>query len=249
MKEVEGRNEQFINIAKLKEEYMNSQNPIISIDVKKKEVIGDFYRDGQIYTTEAIEVYDHDFSTFASGKVIPHGIYDLKRNEGYICLGISNDTSEFACDSIEDWWRDHGKANYPNADSILILCDGGGSNSSRHFIFKYDLQRLVNRLKIEIRIAHYPPYTSKYNPIERKLFCHISNSWKGMIFASMGLVKELTEKTKTSKGLKVFATISSKIYETKRKASEEFMENLPIIFDDFWGKWNYKAVPNREVNI
>ncbi|HVI40890.1 MAG TPA: hypothetical protein VM577_09540 [Anaerovoracaceae bacterium] len=108
---------------------------------------------------------------------------------------------------------------------------------------------LANDLNIELKIAHYPPYTSKYNPIERKLFCHISNSWKGMVFTSVELVKELTEKTKTSKGLKVFARISSKIYETKRKASDKFKENLPIIFDEFLGKWNYKAVPNEEVII
>ena len=247
MKEVENRNEQFVNIAKLKEEYMNSENPIISIDVKKKEDIGNFYRDGQIYTAEAIEVYDHDFSSFATGKIVPHGIYDLKRNEGYVCLGTSNDTSEFACDNIEDWWKEYGKINYPNARSILVLCDGGGSNSSRTYIFKLDLQKLANKLNIEFKIAHYPPYTSKYNPIERKLFCHISTAWKGMIFTSVELVKELTEKAKTSKGLKVFASISSKTYETKRKVSEEFKENLPIVFDEFLGKWNYKAVPNREV--
>ena len=144
MKDCKDRNEQFEKINELKDEYSKSENPIISIDVKKKEFIGNFYRDGKVYCNQTVKVYDHDFNSFAEGVVIPHGIYDLKRNEGYITLGTSKDTSEFCCDCIKYWWENYGKKNYPNANSILITADGGGSNSSRHYIFKEDLQKLVH---------------------------------------------------------------------------------------------------------
>lgn len=221
-------------------------NPIISIDVKKKEEIGRFYRDGQCYCSEAVEVYDHDFKSFSEGVVIPHGIYDLRMNVGYITLGNSKDTSEFCCECIRDWWINHGQINYPNADSILALADGGGSNSSRHYIFKEDLQKLVNEIGIEVRIAHYPPYTSKYNPIEHRLFCHVTRACEGVVFESMELVQELVAKTSTKKGLKVFAALKDKIYKTGRKVSEGFKDGMTIIFDDILSKWNYTVVPYRQ---
>jgi len=175
--------------------------------------------------------------------VIPHGIYDVKRNEGYITFGTSKDTSEFCCECIKDWWMNHGRYNYPSADSILALADGGGSNSSRHYIFKEDLQKLVNEIGIEIRMAHYPLYTSKYNPIEHRLFCHVTSACRGAVFSSVEVVKSLVDKTSTSTGLKVFTTVKNKVYATARKASESFMENMSIIFDDYLGKWNYRAIP------
>jgi Rhodopirellula transposase DDE domain len=157
-------------------------------------------------------------------------------------LGTSKDTSEFCCDCIRDWWENCGKENYPGANSILTLADGGGSNSSRH-IFKEDLQRLVDEIGIEIRMAHYPSYASKYNPIKHRLFCHITNACKGAIFSSFDVVKSLVDKASTSKGLKVFSTIKDKVYATARKVSEGFKQNMKIVFDDYLGKWNYKAVP------
>jgi hypothetical protein len=175
--------------------------------------------------------------------VIPYGIYDLKCNEGYIILGMSKDTSEFCCDCIKEWWENYGKLHYLEANSILALADCGGSNSCRHYIFKEDLQRLVDEIGIEIRIAHYPPYTSKYNPIEHKLFCHITNACKGAVFNSFDVIKKLVDKTSTSKGLRVFSTIKDKVYARARKASENFKKNMPIVFDDYLGKWNYKAIP------
>ena len=242
MKETENRNEQFERIYELRAEYENTVNPIISIDVKKKEEIGNFYRDGQCYGTEAVEVYDHDFKSFSEGVVIPHGIYDVRMNVGYITLGNSKDTSEFCCECIKDWWVNHGQTNYPNATSILALADGGGSNSSRHYIFKEDLQKLVNEIGVEIRMAHYPPYTSKYNPIEHRLFCHVTRACEGVVFSNIEVVQGLVADTTTSKGLKVFATIKDKIFETGRKVAEGFKENMSIIFDDFLGQWNYRAV-------
>jgi len=186
---------------------------------------------------------DHDFNSFADGVVVPHGIYDVKRNEGYITLGISKDTSEFCCECIKDWWVNYGKNNYPLGDSILALADGGGSNSSRHYIFKEDLQKLAHEIGIEIRMAHYPPYTSKYNPIEHRLFCHVTKACKGTVFSNVEVVKSLVDKTSTSTGLKVFSSIKNKVYATARKVSESFKENMSIVFDDYLGKWNYTAIP------
>lgn len=205
--------------------------------------MGNFYWNGKLYRKEAVKVYNHDFNTFSDGVVIPHGLYDVKRNEGYITLGISKDTSEFCCECIKDWWMNHGRYNYPSANSILALADGGGSNSSRHYIFKEDLQKLVDEIGIEIRMAHYPPYTSKYNPIEHRLFCHVTSACKGVVFSSVYVVKSLVDRTSTSTGLKVFTSIKDKVYATARKASEAFKENMPIVFDDYLGKWNYKAIP------
>jgi len=244
---VKKKQEQFKKINSLKTEYLESNNnPVISIDTKKKEFIGDLYRKGTLYTTEPYSVLDHDFPSYAEDKIIPHGIYDLKRNETYLTIGTSKDTTEFACDNIKDWWENAGSKHYPNATSILILADGGGSNSSRCHIFKQDLQDLVNEIGVEIRVAHYPPYCSKHNPIEHRVFCHISRAWSGVIFNSIEVVKELAEKVKTSTGLRVIARISNKIYETKRKVTEKFKENMPIIKDDYLGNWNYRAVPENQ---
>ena len=244
MKTVEDRDAQFENIAKLKAEYEAAGNPVISFDTKKKELLGNYYRPGHLYTRQEVHAYDHDFNSFADGVVIPHGIYDVCQNRGYINLGISKDTSEFACDSLRNWWYHEGQYLYPQATSILGLCDGGGSNSSRHYIFKEDLQKLVDEIEVEIRIAHYPPYTSKYNPIEHRLYPHVTRVCQGVVFKGVELVKELMEKTKTIKGLTVTVNIIDKVYQTGRKATADFRENITIKFDKFLPKWNYTAVPN-----
>ncbi len=243
LKEVEFRDEQFIKIANLKEEYTSTGNPIISIDTKKKESIGNFFREGQRYCTETQFVFDHDFNSLADGILIPYGIYDYNMNLGYMYLGMSKDTSEFSCDNIKKWWEKYGKFNYQESTSILILCDGGGSNNSRHYLFKEDLQKLSNAINMEIRIAHYPPYTSKYNPIEHKLFCFISKSWAGVVFDNLEKIKTLIEKTTTKKGLKVEVEFVNEIYETGRKVEENFKENMSVIFDKHLPKWNYKVIP------
>jgi hypothetical protein len=237
------RNEQFENLARITAEYELQGNPIVSMDTKKKEFIGNLYRAGSLYTTEAITTFDHDFWSLAEGKVVPHGIYDLQHNRGYLNLGTSKDTSEFACESIKLWWVNYGKIIYPQANSILIKCDGGGSNNSNHHIFKSDLQKLVDELGIEIRIAHYPPYTSKYNPIEHRLFPHVTRACQGVIFTSVELVKKLMAKTHTKTGLSVVVNVSDKIYETGRKVAKGFKETMKIIFDEYLPKWNYRAVP------
>lgn len=223
--------------------YKVSGNPVVSVDTKKKELIGNLFRKGRIYTKETVEVFDHDFPSLAEGVAIPHAIYDIALNEGYVSIGTSRDTSEFSCDSIHYWWDHFGKVYYPDADSILMLMDGGGSNSSRHYIFKQDLQALADEIGIEIRIAHFPPHTSKWNPIEHRLFPHITRSLQGMVLTSHELAKELIEKTTTQSGLKVFSSIFNRVYETGRKVAAGFKESMRIVFDDDLAQWNYVAVP------
>ncbi len=245
LKNSENRDEQFKNINTLMEEYKKQNNPIISVDTKKKETIGTFYRDGRCYCNEALKVYDHDFKSFGDGTITPHGIYDVQKNIGYMTLSESKDTSEFACDCIENWWENYGKENYSNATSILVLCDGGGSNSSRSLLFKADLQILANKIGIEIRIAHYPPYTSKHNPIEHRLFPHVTRAISGVLINSIDTMATKIKGTTTSKGLKVFVSICKTIYETGRKVALDFVENCSVIYDSFLGKWNYKVVPQN----
>jgi len=242
---IPNRDEQFKNIDKLKAEYTKNNNPVISMDVKKKEMIGNLYREGKLYTQEVIKVKDHDFPSYAEGKIVPHGLYDVNLNKGYMTLGTSGDTSEFACESIRKWWIDYGKIEYPNSKEILILCDGGGSNSSRHYIFKEDLQKLSNELKIKLRIAHYPPYTSKYNPIEHRLFPHITKACQGVIFKNIEVVNKLMASTTTTKGLTVISSILDKTFEIGRKVADGFKENMTIKFDTFLPDWNYVAVPTE----
>lgn len=190
-----------------------------------------------------IRVYDHDFQSLSQGDALLYGIYDVLKNKGFINIGTSKDTSEFVCDSIRFWWEHYGQYEYPRANSILALADGGGSNSSRHYIFKEDLQKLVDDIQIEIRMAHYPPYTSKWNPIEHRMFPHVTNAMKGVILKSHEMVEELIQKTQTKTGLSIRTHITRKKYQTQRKVEEGFKENMRIFFDDYLPKWNYTAVP------
>ncbi len=247
-RDIKDRNAQCEKIARLTAEYEAVGNPMVSLDTKKKEQIGNLYRDGHLYTREDLVTYDHDFPRYAEGVIIPHCCYDWRLNIGSIQLGTSHDTSEFACDSFRHWWTTHGRHHYPNATSILVLCDGGGSNSSRHYIFKQDLQALADELEIKIRIAHYPPYCSKYNPIEHRFFPHVTRACQGGIFTSVALVKELMERTSTTTGLKAVVHILDKVYETGRKVAEGFKESMEIVFDEFLPRWNYRAIPRSQAH-
>jgi hypothetical protein len=188
---------------------------------------------------------DHDFPSVAEGVIIPHGVYDVKRNHGHINLGVSHDTSQFACDSIFRWWQRHGQLHYPSATSVLLLCDGGGSNAANRYVFKAALQDLANRMGLELRIAHYPPYESKYNPIEHRLFPHVTRACQGVIFVSVDLVKNLMEKTTTKTGLRVTVDILAADYPTGVKAPVDFKETMALVFDELLPKWNYRALPQR----
>ncbi len=237
------RNAQFENIARLKKQYLAAGLPVISMDTKRKELLGDFYRDGGIDTQEMIVVNDHDFGSAGSGTVIPHGLYDVGRNKGYVHLNTSHDTSELACDSLATWWDRYGRVDYPEAKKLLLLCDGGGSNSATRYVFKEELQKLANRLGIEIRVAHYPPYCSKYNPIEHRLFPHVTRACRGVIFRALETVRYYMSKTETSTGLTINVEILEKVYETGRKCAAGFKKTMKIVFDALLPKWNYRAVP------
>lgn len=213
---------------------------------QKKEFIGKLYRAGHLYTQAApVEVFDHDWPSLAEGIAIPHGIYDLSLNRGYIQLGNSHDTSAFACDSLQYWWDHHGSSQYPQATSVLLLCDAGGSNNARHYLFKQDIQQLANTIGLEIRVAHYPPYTSKYNPIEHRLFPHLTRACQGVIFESIEQVGEFMAKAKTKTGLRVWTTLLDKVYPTGRKVEKTFRETMKIAFDKHLPQWNYTAKPQN----
>ncbi len=239
------RNAQFEKIARLKKEYLSKGEPVISIDTKKKELIGNFARDGHTHTQAPVDASDHDFPSAAEGKLIPHGLYDLARNEGYIHLNTSCDTSEFCCDSIEHWWRQHGIKNYPKSRRLLLLCDGGGSNASNRHVFKEALQKLADSLGLEIRIAHYPPYCSKHNPIEHRLFAHVTRACQGVIFHTVEIAQKFIAMTKTTKGLKVTVEILKGIYAHGKKVADDFKQTMRIVFDEDLRHWNYRAIPAK----
>lgn len=243
MRQHKDRDQQFGILNAYKQAFLNSLNPIISIDTKKKEILGLFYRKGRLFTAQGREVFDHDFPSFSKDTVIPHGIYDLKRNRGYVNLGTSHDTSEFACDSIFQWWTAEGRDAHRQADELLLLCDGGGSNSASQYLFKEDLQRLVNCMAIPIRVAHYPPYCSKYNPIEHRVFPHVTRACQGIILECVEQVKYYMSKATTQTGLKVVVNVLDKVYETGRKVAEGFRENMKLVFDAVLPKFNYKVIP------
>ena len=237
------RNSQFENIARLKQEYLHAGQPVISIDTKKKELLGIFYRAGVTDAEQPLIVNDHDFASQGSGTLIPHGIYDVAKNHGSLHLNTSHDTTALACDSIELWWREQGRHDDPLATKLLVLCDGGGSNSASKYLFKEDLQALANRLGLEIRVAHFPPYCSKYNPIEHRLFPHVTRACQGVPLETVATAKHDMEKTETSTGLSVVVRLLEKVYEIGRQYAAHFKDNMTIVFDELSPKWNYTAVP------
>lgn len=248
-KTVENRNVQFEKIKTLKTTFLDAGMPVFSIDTKAKEVLGDFYRKGSYYSDRQRLVNDHDFKNHAK-VVIPHGIYDIRDNFGYLTLGQSKDTSAFVCDNILSYWKSDLQWKYPTQEWMLILCDGGGSNNSRHYIVKQDFYKLAQALDMNIVIAHYPPYCSKWNPIEHRLFCHVHHAWDGAVFKNIQVVQELTEMTSTKTGLAVKARINTKSYQTQRIVNDNFKNNIQdfVHFDDELPQWNYSFLKqNREL--
>jgi hypothetical protein len=239
------RDRQFRIIAALRSAYEQSGNPIVSMDSKKKEFLGDLFRDGQAYTNTVLRTPDHDFPSAAAGVLYPHGLYDLKGNVGHINLGVSHDTSRFACDSLGYWWEHYGRPAYPQATSLLVLCDGGGSNSARRYVFKQALEQLADRLGIEIRVAHYPPYESKYNPIEHRLFPHVTRACRGVLFTGIDVVLEAMARTSTRTGLRVTVHLLAGDYPTGEKVPPGYKKTMRILFDDELPAWNYRAVPRK----
>ncbi len=238
------RDAQFQNIARLRKEYRAAGDPVISIDTKKKEQLGNFHRSGSTFTERPVEVFDHDFASVGEGKLIPHGIYDEARGHAHINLNTSHDTGELCCDSIAAWWEEHGRKAYPGAKRLLILCDGGGSNSATQYLFKEDLQRLATRLGLELRVAHYPPYCSKHNPIEHRVFPHVTRACQGVVFHNLEIARQFIARTKTNTGLTVTVGVLEKVYAIGRKYAADFKDTMKILFDEHLPKWNYRALPD-----
>ena len=215
---------------------MSLGSPVISMDTKKKEALGTLYRDGKSYSQAPIKAYDHDYSHLGEGKVAPHGIYDLQRNQGFITVGNSGETANFIIDNLRWWWLEHGLHHYPDARNILILCDAGGGNSYRHHAFKKALLTLAKEIGMDIIVCHYPPYSSKWNPIEHRLFCHVHQAMSGQMFSDYEFVKTLIEKTTTTKGLHVVVRINLTQYDTgiktdKSEVDEKRIQRHPTIPD------------------
>lgn len=237
------RNEQFYYINNESEKYIKSKQPVISVDTKKKELIGNYKNNGQEYrkSKDSRIVNAHDFGT---ERASPYGIYDIAKNEGFVNVGTSYDTSQFAVDSISQWWNIAGKEKYPKAKKILIMADGGGSNGYRVRLWKTCLQKFSNESKLEITVSHFPPGTSKWNKIEHKLFSQISLNWKGIPLLDVETIVQLIGAVKTKSGLKVIAKQEKKEYQSGIKVSDEEMEQLKLEKHKFHGEWNYTIKPN-----
>lgn len=239
------RNQQFEIIFYLIALFMTMEhNPVISLDTKKKEVLGTLTRNSTVLTKDgkAPKVFDHDFTYLATGKAIPHGIYDLKLNKGYISIGNSHETAAFVVDNLDYWWQHYGSKAYPKANYILILCDCGGANGFRHHLFKKYLQDWAKKIGKKLVIAHYPPYCSKYNPIERKLFAHVHKTIENTILTDVNQLKELIKKTTTTKGLSVEVHINDKFYPIKQESNKEMIDKNRILYHPILPKLSYTII-------
>jgi hypothetical protein len=235
------RDRQFRHIAALRRWARQRGIPVLSIDTKKKEPLGTLHRPGQCYSSAAQVVFDHDFSHLADGRLVPHGVYDVHKNVGFITLGTSRETSAFVCDAIALAWEHRFAAMYPDATEVILLCDCGGANAARSLRFKEDVIELARRLGVRVRIAHYPPYTSKWNPIEHRLFSQVERAWSGVILDAPETALARVENIQTQTGLRVTARILDKVYEIGRKCSATFrdIKDRFIRHDDVRGQWNY----------
>jgi hypothetical protein len=236
------RNEQFHIICSLVL-LMSVESPVLSMDCKKKERLGNLYRAGRCYCTGAVKVYDHDYEHLSEGKVIPHGIYDLQLGKGYISIGASSETAAFAVDNLLWWWFTYGIHLYPNAKNLLLLCDAGGANSYRHFIFKAKLIEFAQETGLSVIVCHYPPYCSKWNPIEHRLFCHVHKAMEGVVFTDYETVQKLMEQTSTKTGLTVVVRLNLKQYQKAEKTDKTQMDEKHIAYHPSIPELNYRIYP------
>ncbi len=238
------RDQQFGHIKNLRELFATHGLPAISVDTKKKELIGIFKNNGQTWQQKSTKVYDHDFPTHAVGKAVPYGIYDMQKNTGTVFVGHSADTPSFAVECIEKWWIDYGKVQYPEGKELLILADAGGSNSYRSRVWKYRIQKQIcDKHGLSVNVCHYPPGSSKWNPIEHRLFSEISKNWGGHPLDSFETVLKYLRTTKTSTGLNVKAHYVRKKYKTGERVSDNQMKGLKIEKHETLSDWNYKLTP------
>jgi hypothetical protein len=240
------RDAQFRFIADKVKDFQKRNQPVISVDTKKKELIGEFKNAGKEYckkgTPTPVNVYD--FIDVEKGKASPYGIYDLSKNTGWVSVGISSDTAEFAVNSIRSWWLEMGSLIYSEAEEIYINADGGGSNGSRVRLWKTELQQLANEIKKTIHVSHFPPGTSKWNKIEHKMFCFISKNWRGKPLVDTATIVQLISNTTTKKGLTIKARLDEKNYQKGIKITDAMFEKINIKKELFHGEWNYKIIPS-----
>lgn len=236
------RDEQFQHLAARRNWYEQRGWPVISIDTKKKELLGDFFRPGQAYTDGVVRVLDHDFLPTGQSRLIPYGVYDVTRNEGLLYLATGVDTSELACDAIWRWWQRLGRRRYWHASGLLVLCDCGGSNGHRQHRFKRALHELAGDLNRDIEVAHYPPGCSKYNPIEHRLFCHVARAWQSAVLRTIEVARDLAARVHTATGLRLLPEIARRTYAKTTPVSREFLDHPPLAFNDFLPQLNYTAL-------
>lgn len=244
------RDLQFGLIKQLREDFQRSGDPIISIDTKKKELIGLFKNPGRRWCREPVKVKDHDFRSEAVGIASPYGIYDPQRNHGVLVVGQSADTAEFATNSIALWWREHGRVHYPNALRLLVLADGGGSNAARSRAFKKCLQeKIADEFGLIITVAHYPTGASKWNPIEHRMFSEITKNWAGIPLVSFQTLINGARTTRTTTGLHIDAYLDEMVYKKGIKVSDQQMKELHITRNEILGKWNYTVTPSQAAQL
>lgn len=241
------RDAQFKFISNKTKDFQNQNQPVISVDTKKKELIGEFKNSGEEYCKKGqpTKVNVYDFIDEEKGKAAPYGIYDISKNNGFVSVGISSDTAQFAVNSIRSWWLEMGKESYPEAAAIYINADGGGSNGSRVKLWKTELQKLANEIGKIIEVSHFPPGTSKWNKIEHKMFCFISKNWRGKPLIDSATIVQLIANTTTKKGLTIKSKLDNRHYEKGIKISDEELGQVNIKKNDFHGEWNYKISPQE----
>jgi hypothetical protein len=241
----EDRNEQFEHINTTVKAFQKLGEPVISIDAKKKELVANFANKGREWQPKGRpeEVNVYDFIDTELGKVTPYGVLDIAANEGWVSVGIDHDTAEFAAESIRRWWREMGGSRYPKAKQLLITADGGGSNGVRVRSWKKALQNLATDLGLEIHVCHFPPGTSKWNKIEHRMFCQITQNWRGRPLISRQVVVNLIAQTTTKTGLRIHAGLDENTYPTKQQVSDAEMEAIKITRNQFHGEWNYYISP------
>lgn len=240
------RDAQFEHINKIAKEFAQSNDPVISVDCKKKELVGEYKNNGQEWTPtkNPTEVNVYDFIDKTNGKASPYGVYDIQNNRGWVNVGTSSDTATFAVSTIRDWWEQEGSILYPSSNRLYINADGGGSNGSRNHLWKAELQQFSNDSGLSIHVSHFPPGTSKWNKIEHRLFAYISKNWRAKPLTSLLVIISLIGATTTTKGLTVKAKLDERIYLTGIKVTEQEKEKLNIVRNDFHGEWNYIISPN-----
>ena len=245
------RNAQFEHIARRAKEFQQRGQPVISVDTKKKELVGDFKNAGREWhpAGQPPSVRVHDFLDDELGKAIPYGVYDLGANAGWVSVGIDHDTPEFAVESIYCWWRQMGRKTYPEARELLITADGGGSNGSRTRLWKVALGRMADATGLKISVCHFPPGTSKWNKIEHRMFCHITRNWRGRPLESLEVVVNLIASTTTTKGLRVRAALDTDEYPIGVKVDDAAMAALRLTPDEFHGEWNYAITPAEPAQL